>query len=109
MPRRSSSFVRLLLRAYPRHQRLRDGDALEAACIECVARERARFGRLGAAYAWGRLIADAISAAIMLRVDEHRRRRPPSHHFQRAPKEILMARIWQDLKYAARLLQRAPL
>jgi len=64
---------------------------------------------MGAGYAWGRLIADTISAAILLRVDAHRRRRLASHHFQRAPKEILMARIWQDLKYAARLLQRAPL
>src|SRR6478672_9668003 len=108
MPRRSA-FARLLLRAYPRHLRLRDGDALEAACIECVARERARFGRLGAAYAWGRLIADTISAAILLRVDEHRRRRLAWHHGQHSAKEILMTRIWQDVKFAARLLQRAPL
>ena len=83
---------------------------LEAACIECLARERRRLGRFGAAYAWGRLIADTFIAAILLRADEHRRRRdawvhvPPS-----APKEILMTRLWQDTRYAARRLQRAPI
>jgi len=110
MPRPSSAFVRLLLRAYPRHLRVRERDALEAACIACLARERARLGRLGVPYAWGRLIADTITAAIHLRVDERRRRRLAWHHSQHsAPKEILMTRIWQDVKYAARLLQRAPL
>ncbi|HEX2340135.1 MAG TPA: ABC transporter permease [Vicinamibacterales bacterium] len=110
MPRPSSAFVRLLLRAYPRHLRIRERDALEAACIECLARERGRLGRLGVAYAWGRLIADTLIAAILLRADEHRRRRnawvhvPPS-----APKEILMTRLWQDIRYAARRLQRAPI
>src|SRR5215204_2621982 len=109
MPRRSSPLLRLLLRAYPRHLRLRDGDALEEACIECVARERVRFGRLGAAYAWGRLIADTISTAILLRLDEHGARRLAGQHSPLFPKEILMMRIWQDVKYAARLLQRAPM
>ena len=79
MPRPSSAFVRLLLRAYPRHLRIRERDALEAACIECLARERGRLGRLGVAYAWGRLIADTITAAILLRVDERRRRRLAWH------------------------------
>jgi len=101
--------VRLLLRAYPRHLRRREGDALEAACLECLARERVRFGHLGVAYAWGRLTADTISAAILLRVDEQRRRRRAWHHAQLSPKEVLMTRIWQDVTYAARLLQRAPL
>ena len=83
---------------------------LEAACVECLARERRRLGRVGAAYAWGRLIADTLIAAILLRADERRRRRtawvhvPPS-----APKEILMTRVWQDIRYAARRLQRAPI
>ena len=110
MPHPSSAFVRLLLRAYPRHLRQREADVLEAACIECLARERRRLGRFGAAYAWGRLIADTLVAAIVLRADERRRRRvawahvPPS-----APKEILMTRLWQDIRYAARRLQRAPI
>ena len=70
MPHPSSAFVRLLLRAYPRHLRQREADVLEAACIECLARERRRLGRFGAAYAWGRLIADTLIAAILLRADE---------------------------------------
>jgi predicted permease len=105
-----SAFVRLLLRAYPRHLRVRERDALEATCIECLARERARLGRLGVPYAWGRLIADTLTAAILLRVDERGRRRRAWHHPQRSgPKEFLMTRTWQDVNYAARLLQRAPL
>ena len=110
MPHPSSAFVRLLLHAYPRHLRQREADGLEAACMECLARERRRLGRFGAAYAWGRLIADTLIAAILLRADEHRRRRaawvhvPPS-----APREILMTRLWQDIRYAARRLRRAPI
>ena len=83
---------------------------LEAACVECLARERRRLGRFGAAYAWGRLIADTLIAAILMRADERRRSRvawahvPPS-----APKEILMTRLWQDVRYAARGLRRAPI
>jgi putative ABC transport system permease protein len=110
MLRRSPALVRLLLLAYPRHVRARERDALAAACMACLARERARLGRLGVPYAWGRLIADTITAAILLRVDDRRRRRLAWHHARpSAPKEILMTRIWQDVKYAARLLQRAPL
>jgi putative ABC transport system permease protein len=89
---------------------VRERNALEAACIECLARERARLGRVGVPYAWGRLIADTISGAILLRMDERRRRRVAWPHSQRsAPKESLMTRIWQDVRYAARLLHRAPL
>ena len=95
-------------RPYPRRLRLREHEALEAVCIACLARERVRFGRVGVAYAWGRLIADTILAAILLRVDECRRRRLVWHHCQpSAPREILMTRIWHDVKYAARLLQHA--
>src|SRR5919202_2097414 len=101
----SSAFVRLLLRAYPQHLRQRDADVLEAACIECLARERRRLGRFGAAYAWGRLVADTLIAAILLRADEHRRRRVASRHVSpSAPKEILMTRLWQDIRHGARRL-----
>ena len=109
MPLSTSAVVRLLLRAYPRQLREREADVLAAACVECLVRERRRLGRLGAPYAWVRLIADTITAAVFLRADERRRRRlawarlPPS-----APKEILMTRLWQDVRYAARRLQRAP-
>ena len=89
---------------------MREGDTLEAAFIECLARERRRLGRFGIAYAWGRLIADTIAAAILLRIDDRRRRRLAWHHSQdSAPKEMLMTRLWQDVRYAARRLQRAPM
>jgi putative ABC transport system permease protein len=110
MARLSSAIVRLLLLAYPRHLRLRERDALEAACFECLARERRRLGRFGVAYACGRLIADTISAAFLLRVDARRRRRLPWYQSQPSvSKEILMTRIWQDVRYAARCLQRTPM
>jgi predicted permease len=107
MRSRSPAFVRLLVRAYPRQLRIREQEALEAACVECLSRERRRLGRFGAPYAWGRLIADTIGAAILLRLDA--RRRLVWHHAPcSAPKEILMMRLWQDVKYGARRLQRAP-
>lgn len=109
MPHRSSVIVRLLLRAYPRHLRQSEGNVLEAACIECLARERRRLGRVGVPYAWGRLIADTVLAAIVLRVDSRRRRRIASAHVRpSASKEILMTRLWHDVRYAARRLRRAP-
>jgi predicted permease len=109
MPHRSSAFVRLLLRAYPPHLRQRDADVLEAACFDCLARERRRLGRFGAAYAWGRLIADTLIAAILLRTDERRRHRVARRHVPPSgPKEILMTRLWQDVRYAARRLRRSP-
>ena len=105
---RSSIFVGLLLRAYPRHVRARERDALEAACLECLARERRRLGRIGAPYAWVRLAGDTIAAAVLLRLDERRRRRfAVRHTHHSAPKEILMTRVWQDVRYAARRIQHA--
>ena len=110
MPRRSSAFVRLLLRAYPRQLRIRE-QRRAGGGLRRVPRSRAPPARsLRCAYAWGRLIADTITAAILLRVDERRRRRLAWHHSQPStPKEILMTRLWQDVRYAARRLQRAPM
>jgi putative ABC transport system permease protein len=89
---------------------VRERDALEATCLACLARERARLGRLGVPYAWTRLIADTVIAAIVLRLDERGRRRLAWRHAQpSAANEFLITRIWQDVKYAARLLQRDPL
>lgn len=102
--------VRLLLRIYPRQLRTRDRNTLEAMCIECLAREPPGLGRLGVAYVWIRLLADAFSTAVLLRLDEHRRRRLAWRHSPRsALKEILMIQLWQDVKYGARRLQRAPM
>jgi hypothetical protein len=105
----SSAVVRLLLRAYPPHLREREGDVLEAACLACLARERRRLGRFGAGYAWGRLIADTLTAAILLRVDARRRRSAWVHVPPSGPKELLMTRLWQDIRYSARRLHRAPI
>lgn len=104
MPGRSSIVIGLLLRAYPRDVR----DALEAACLECLARERRRLGRIGAPYAWVRLAGDTLASAVLLRFDERRRRRFAVRHTHHpAPKEILMTRVWQDVRYAARRIQHA--
>src|SRR5687768_3038747 len=108
MRRRSSVFVDLLIRAYPRHIRARDRDALEAVFLDCLARERRRLGRLGTPYVLARLAGDTVATAILLRLDERRRRRfalYPAHHS--APKEMLMSRLWQDVRYAARRIQHA--
>jgi putative ABC transport system permease protein len=108
MRRRSSVFVDLLLRAYPRHVRARERGALEAACLECLARERRRLGRVGALYARARLTGDTLAAAVLLRVDERRRRRLAFHHAHHsAPKEMPMSRLWQDVRYAVRRIQHA--
>src|SRR6185295_12301854 len=95
---RSLAFVRLLLRAYPRDVRMRDRDTLEAVYLECVERERRRLGRPGVAYAWLLLVADAIAAAVLLHLDERRRRRVASRRSPHSlPKEMLMTRLWQDV------------
>jgi putative ABC transport system permease protein len=110
MRERSAIVVGLLLRAYPRHLRARERDALEAVCLECLARERRRLGRMGAPYAWVRLAGDTIAAAVLLRLDERRRRRLAARHTHHStPKEILMTRLWQDVRYAARRIQHAPM
>lgn len=92
MPHPTSAFVRLLLRAYPRHLRQREADVLESACIECLARER--LGRFGAAYACGRLIADTLVAAVVLRADERRRRRVAWAHVVAIINETFARRFW---------------
>jgi len=112
MPRRSPAltFVRLLIRAYPRKARSEDREALETACLACLARERRRLGPLGTPYGWLRLIADTAAAAIQLRLDDRRRRGFTRRHSPHAaPKEMLMIRLWQDVRYAARRLRRAPM
>ena len=59
---------RLLLRVMPRQLRDEAGTAaLAEAALTCLRRERARFGAIGAAYAWFRLIADAGATAWFAR------------------------------------------
>jgi len=55
-----------------------------------------------------RLTIDAIAAGVMFRVDERRRQQIARQHIvDPAPKEAYM-RLWQDVKYAARGMARAP-
>jgi putative ABC transport system permease protein len=100
---------RALLRLYPAEVRRRTGEDLEAAFVYCVARERERHGRRGVAYAWSRLVIDAIATAVQLRCDARRARRIARQHTFITPKEGIMSRLSQDIRYAARSMTRAPL
>jgi hypothetical protein len=100
---------RALLRLYPADVRRRTGEDLEAAFVYCVARERERHGRPGVAYAWARLVIDAIATSVQLRLDRRRTRRIARQHTTITPGEGIMGRLSQDIRYAARSMRRAPL
>src|SRR5215213_8540493 len=100
---------RALLRLYPAGVRRRTGEDLEAAVLCCVARERERHGRAGVAYAWCRLVIDAVVSSVQLRCDARRARQIARPHAFITPKEGIMSRLSQDIRYAARSMRRAPL
>jgi hypothetical protein len=109
MPERSLRLYRLLIRLLPARDRERDAGELEAAFALCVQRERARLGWPGILYAWLQAIRDTTAAAILLRRDARRRRRVAA--LTRPPVlegDSLMTSFWQDLRYSARVLGRAP-
>ena len=99
--------TRLLLRLYPSSYRRKLAGELEAAFVACVTRERRRFGALGTGYAWVRLTADTLVAALLVRRDAARARRPSG---QRATEsgDNMFSRLLQDIKYGARALRHAP-
>jgi predicted permease len=100
---------RALLLLYPADVRRRSGDDLEAAFAYCVARERERRGLPGIAYAWARLLVDAIGASVRMRRDARRDRRIARQHtFITGRKEGIMTHLSQDIRYAARSMKRAP-
>src|SRR5580765_2746127 len=105
----SRFLARALLRVYPADLRRRTGEDLEAAFAYCVARERERHGRPGIAFAWARLIIDAIGTSVQLRCDARRMQRIARQHTFITPKEGIMSHLSQDLHYAARSVRRAPL
>jgi predicted permease len=107
--RPSRLFSRALLRLYPADVRRRSGNDLEAAFMYCVARERERHGRAGVAYAWVRLLMDAIATSAQLRGDARGARRIARQHTFITQKEGNMSRLLQDIRYAARSMRRAPL
>lgn len=101
---------RVLLRLYPPDVRRRSGKELEAAFEYCVARERARHGLPGIAYAWTHLVVDAIAASAQMRRDARRDRRiARQHSFITTRKEGIMRHLSQDIRYAARSMKRAPM
>src|SRR5215217_2876925 len=100
---------RALLRLYPADVRRRTGEDLEAAFVCCVACERERHGRPGVAYAWCRLVIDAVVTSLQLRCDARRARHIARQHAFITPKEGIMSRLSQDIRYAARSMRRAPL
>lgn len=110
MPGASRILCRLLLRMYPRTVREHNGPELEAAVLSCIAREQLRFGILGSLFACVRLILDALVAGAGIRLDERRARRLAQRHtLNHAPREGRMNSWWQDVKYAGRVMRRAPL
>jgi putative ABC transport system permease protein len=101
---------RLLVRLYPASHRLCWRDDIEAAMRECIARERRRLGRSGTIYACLRLTADTVTAAVLLRIEEYRRRKLA---MRRDPegraKETSMNILLQDVKYGIRMIRRSPI
>jgi putative ABC transport system permease protein len=109
MSQRSLRLYRLLIRLLPARDRERDAGELETAFLLCVERERARLGWSGVVYAWLQTIRDTAAAAILLRHDARRRRRVAV--LTRPPVlegDSLMTSFWQDVRYSARVLGRAP-
>jgi putative ABC transport system permease protein len=82
--------------------------ALEEAAIACLARERARLGRVGVLLAWGRLIVDLAATARAMRkttLSIDPAWTPPN---QQGAWDAVMDVQSKDLRYALRSLFRQP-
>jgi putative ABC transport system permease protein len=98
-----------LLRLLPARVRERHGPELAAAFDACIERERLRLGPIGVAWASVRAVADIASAAILLRLDTRRARQVAAlGHPPTASGDTAMMSHWQDVRYAARAMRRAP-
>ena len=117
MPGRSRAAYRLIACLLPADLRKTAGAELEEAALACLARERQRRGRVGVAFAWVRLVSDAIGTALAIRRTHGVRRT----HFDRrgrvwtAPTppprslwEAVMDNLRKDLQHALRTLRRQP-
>lgn len=100
---------RALSRLLPRDFRASAGPELEAAAAACVARERARLGRIGVLVAAMKLSADTLGNALALRFADA----PPNFRNThssppRGIVEALMDNLKKDLLYALRGFAREP-
>jgi putative ABC transport system permease protein len=103
MARASRLVCRLLLGFYPTSYRARWRNELEHAMLVCIARERDRIGLPGAVYAWVRLALDALSAGMMIRLEELRQKRMRDEF-----RPGLFDDVFRDVRHGMRTLYRAP-
>lgn len=89
--------LRVALRAYPRGQRERDGEEVEAAAVQALARRR-REGRVGAVVLAGRMLWDVTTSGITERFRGREKRGGG----------MMWSDGWLDLKLAVRTLARSP-
>jgi putative ABC transport system permease protein len=106
----SRAVYRGLTRILPATDRAAGGAVLEDAAVACLARERARLGPAGIAWAWGRLLIDLIATARALRQPP---RPTPSIDPDWTPPNRQGASDFmdvqnKDLRYALRSLGRQP-
>src|SRR5262249_50245173 len=80
---------RWLSRLLPRGLRTAAGADLAAMAEACLDRERARLGRAGIAFAWIRLIADTLAAAVTARVSGS----STPYHFKTPKRGVLEANM----------------
>lgn len=105
--RLSRACYRALTRLLPAEFRAVKGGELEASALACLARERARFGRVGFIVAWSHLAFDTLVTAIALRRPTHSSAPDPQWP-RRGRLEALMDNLIKDFRYALRGLARQP-
>jgi putative ABC transport system permease protein len=81
---------------------------LEDAFLACLSRERDRLGWTGLPYVWMMVTADTVRAAVLLRIDRRRRQRISAQAQPNSQGDPTMRILWQDVRYGARAIRRAP-